>query len=265
MATRLGQEEGTPADNLKASSTGTSGASSTNDSTQLSAIAGARRSRGKDYPTVSSMSGQETSNYEKFRKIVQDKYAQYTAIGRKQAKQQQEETELGEAQKKQQQKELLTAEKKTPAAETAQQQSRSQKKKQNQETAEKVQADQYAKDLAAQKRQYEEQSAELAKQQSEAAKAASEMMPYDQARIRYLEDNPDVARAGMDPWVHYTTYGNGEARTWPGHTKEGGRWWNGYWIPDGLALQIQRLGPTWESVENSETDLGFRRNWTPLA
>jgi hypothetical protein len=42
---------------------------------------------------------------------------------------------------------------------------------------------------------------------------------YNQAVVRYLQDNPDVARAGMDAWQHYTIYGRNEGRTWPGETQ----------------------------------------------
>lgn len=39
---------------------------------------------------------------------------------------------------------------------------------------------------------------------------------YLQARDRYLQDNPDVARAGMNPWQHYIQFGKSEGRPWPG-------------------------------------------------
>lgn len=35
------------------------------------------------------------------------------------------------------------------------------------------------------------------------------------ARGKYLEQNPDVAKAGMDAWNHYTTFGKREGRKWP--------------------------------------------------
>jgi hypothetical protein len=35
------------------------------------------------------------------------------------------------------------------------------------------------------------------------------------ARKKYLEQNPDVAKAGMDAWNHYTSYGKREGRKWP--------------------------------------------------
>jgi uncharacterized protein (TIGR02145 family) len=34
------------------------------------------------------------------------------------------------------------------------------------------------------------------------------------ARIKYLQDNPDVKNARMDPWVHYKTFGQKEGRKW---------------------------------------------------
>lgn len=36
----------------------------------------------------------------------------------------------------------------------------------------------------------------------------------DYARKKYLEENPDVLRAGLDPWMHYTVYGKNEKRKW---------------------------------------------------
>ena len=36
----------------------------------------------------------------------------------------------------------------------------------------------------------------------------------NESRKRYLEDNPDVAGAGMDPWSHYSIYGKREGRKW---------------------------------------------------
>jgi hypothetical protein len=35
------------------------------------------------------------------------------------------------------------------------------------------------------------------------------------ARLNYLKDYPDVAKAGMDPWTHYQRYGIREGRIWP--------------------------------------------------
>jgi hypothetical protein len=35
------------------------------------------------------------------------------------------------------------------------------------------------------------------------------------ARKKYLEQNPDVAAARMDAWVHYNGYGRSEGRKWP--------------------------------------------------
>ena len=37
-----------------------------------------------------------------------------------------------------------------------------------------------------------------------------------EAGKKYLQLYPDVARAGLDPWSHYQTYGIGEGRYWPG-------------------------------------------------
>ena len=37
----------------------------------------------------------------------------------------------------------------------------------------------------------------------------------ESARKKYLELNPDVAKARMDAWSHYITYGKNEGRTWP--------------------------------------------------
>lgn len=37
----------------------------------------------------------------------------------------------------------------------------------------------------------------------------------EQARKKYLEKNIDVANAGVDAWIHYTTYGKKEGRNWP--------------------------------------------------
>jgi hypothetical protein len=34
------------------------------------------------------------------------------------------------------------------------------------------------------------------------------------ARLKYLQDNPDVKNAGMDPWNHYKTFGQKEGRRW---------------------------------------------------
>lgn len=36
----------------------------------------------------------------------------------------------------------------------------------------------------------------------------------EQARKIYLEQNPDVARARMDAWEHFTTFGKKEGRKW---------------------------------------------------
>lgn len=37
----------------------------------------------------------------------------------------------------------------------------------------------------------------------------------ESARQKYLQQNPDVARAGMNAWTHYTTFGKKEGRKWP--------------------------------------------------
>jgi uncharacterized protein (TIGR02145 family) len=36
----------------------------------------------------------------------------------------------------------------------------------------------------------------------------------ESARKEYLEKNPDVKKAGMDPWTHFTYYGKNEGRVW---------------------------------------------------
>ena len=43
----------------------------------------------------------------------------------------------------------------------------------------------------------------------------SEDINCELARKKYLEQNPDVAKAGMDAWNHYTSYGKREGRKWP--------------------------------------------------
>jgi hypothetical protein len=42
----------------------------------------------------------------------------------------------------------------------------------------------------------------------------------DQAKKKYLDQNPDVAKNGMDAWVHYTSYGKKEGRKWPNCSDE---------------------------------------------
>lgn len=37
----------------------------------------------------------------------------------------------------------------------------------------------------------------------------------ESARVKYLEQNPDVAKAGMNAWSHYISYGKNEGRKWP--------------------------------------------------
>jgi hypothetical protein len=37
----------------------------------------------------------------------------------------------------------------------------------------------------------------------------------ESARIEYLDKNPDVKKAGIDPWTHYNYYGKNEGRVWP--------------------------------------------------
>jgi hypothetical protein len=37
----------------------------------------------------------------------------------------------------------------------------------------------------------------------------------ESARKEYLDKNPDVKNAGMDPWTHYNYYGKNEGRVWP--------------------------------------------------
>jgi hypothetical protein len=37
----------------------------------------------------------------------------------------------------------------------------------------------------------------------------------DAARQKYLQQNPDVARAGINAWTHYTSLGKNEGRKWP--------------------------------------------------
>ncbi len=192
MATRLGQKEGIPADNLKVSSTVTSGTSSTGDSAQLSAIAGARRSRQSEpRQTVYSTSSQKASAYEKFKKIITDSYAQYTAAGRKQAKQQQEETELWEDQKKQQKEELESQQAETTAAEAAQQKERSEAQKQQQAGSSAAQAEKYAKQQAELERQYEAAEKALA-EQSAASEAAQE--EYEKTQTAELERQAAAAK-----------------------------------------------------------------------
>jgi hypothetical protein len=36
--------------------------------------------------------------------------------------------------------------------------------------------------------------------------------------LKYLQDNPDVKQAGMDPWDHYIRFGQKEGRSWAGET-----------------------------------------------
>ena len=43
---------------------------------------------------------------------------------------------------------------------------------------------------------------------------------YKEASAIYLEEYMDVARAGMDPWTHYTLYGKNEGRNWRGPTPD---------------------------------------------
>ncbi len=43
----------------------------------------------------------------------------------------------------------------------------------------------------------------------------SEDINCELARKKYLEQNQDVAKAGMDAWNHYTSYGKREGRKWP--------------------------------------------------
>ena len=198
MATRLGQEEGIPADNLKVSSTVTSGTSSAADGAQLSAIAGARRSRGSEpRATVFSTSSQKASYYEKFRKIVRDSYAQYTALGRKQSKQQEEETELWEGQKKQQQEELEEQQAETTAAETARQETLTETQKQQAEAEKKALADQYAKSLAEKQRQYDAAEKLLA-EESEAAKAAQD--EYEKTQTAQLNAQTAAQKKQMEEY-----------------------------------------------------------------
>jgi hypothetical protein len=45
--------------------------------------------------------------------------------------------------------------------------------------------------------------------------AQSESINCEVARKKYLELNPDVAKAGMDAWNHYSNYGKREGRIWP--------------------------------------------------
>jgi hypothetical protein len=42
------------------------------------------------------------------------------------------------------------------------------------------------------------------------------------ARLQYLSQNPDVKKAGMDPWDHYVRNGKAEGRKWPGPLCETG-------------------------------------------
>jgi hypothetical protein len=35
------------------------------------------------------------------------------------------------------------------------------------------------------------------------------------SRQKYLQNNPDVANAKMDPWTHWNQYGKNEGRAWP--------------------------------------------------
>jgi endoglucanase len=41
-------------------------------------------------------------------------------------------------------------------------------------------------------------------------------LTFEQARERYLVENPDVAAAGMDPWDHFVRHGEAEGRAWKG-------------------------------------------------
>ena len=45
----------------------------------------------------------------------------------------------------------------------------------------------------------------------------SQSNPRDctQAKEKYLKQNPDVVKAGMDPWEHFNTFGKNEGRKWP--------------------------------------------------
>jgi len=42
----------------------------------------------------------------------------------------------------------------------------------------------------------------------------------EQAKKKYLEQNPDVAKFGFDAWDHYTSYGKKEGRKWPACPEE---------------------------------------------
>jgi hypothetical protein len=46
--------------------------------------------------------------------------------------------------------------------------------------------------------------------------AQSNSLNNRESRILYLSINHDVAKAKLDPWEHYQTYGVNEGRIWPG-------------------------------------------------
>ncbi len=46
-------------------------------------------------------------------------------------------------------------------------------------------------------------------------RAFSQEQNCEEAKKKYLIENPDVAKAGMDAWAHYTYHGKKEGRKWP--------------------------------------------------
>ena len=43
-------------------------------------------------------------------------------------------------------------------------------------------------------------------------------LPCGEARLKYLDDNNDVKKQGIDPWRHYQNSGRAEGRVWPGQS-----------------------------------------------
>lgn len=46
-------------------------------------------------------------------------------------------------------------------------------------------------------------------------KTQANAVDCEYARQQYLIQNPDVQKAGIDPWSHYNSYGKNEGRKWP--------------------------------------------------
>jgi hypothetical protein len=73
----------------------------------------------------------------------------------------------------------------------------------------------------------------------------------ESARNDYLNKNPDVKKAGIDPWTHYNYYGKNEGRVWPKCNQKSTDLTNQFVIPNSvleISSALDQINDTLEKI-----------------